>query len=526
MTRITIDNQNLEVDDSLTVMQAAAHLGIEIPSLCHLYGYDNHPTCMVCLVKDAKNGKMFPSCAMLVQEGMNIITHSPDLREARRDALELLLSDHVGDCEAPCRLTCPAFMNIPLMNRFITMEKFEMALNVVHEEIALPLILGHICPAPCEKACRRKPIDGTVSICLLKRFTADDYIRRTSGINKAPKTGKRVAVIGTGPAGLSAAFYLLMAGNDCVLFEKNELPGGALRYSIPDDKLPKETVDAEIEVLRLMGAMFEMNCRITSGNFFEKILQKFDAVILATGSKISQPIGDFGLLPDEQGEFYNRNTFESLSRRGVFLCGNIIKDQNMAVRAGAQGKLAAREASIYLNNPKQIQYYPQFNSAFGHLSKAEEEEYLKESVSKNRTEPFSGFIAGFTPSEAVDEAKRCMHCDCRKPVSCKLRKYADQYGANRKKYSGPTRKQMVKNIQHSIVIYEPEKCIKCGLCVEITNREAESLGLTYVGRGFDVSINVPFNLTLREGLLKAASACVTACPTGALSLKEQEENIS
>ena len=166
--RITIDSIPVEVNEGATVMDAAALLGIEIPSMCWLPGHSNHPTCMVCLVKDAITGKFFPSCAMPVTEGMKIITSSADIMEARKEALELLLSDHAGDCEAPCRRSCPAFMDIPLMNRLIAAGDFKAALKIVREEIALPLVLGYICPAPCEKACHHAPLGGAVSICILK----------------------------------------------------------------------------------------------------------------------------------------------------------------------------------------------------------------------------------------------------------------------------------------------------------------------------------------------------------------------
>jgi len=258
--RITIDHMPVEVEEGTTVMQAAARLGIQIPALCYQRGSGNHPSCMVCLVQELNTGKFIPSCAHPVMEGMNILTHLVEIREVRREALELLLSDHVGDCEAPCRLSCPEFMNIPLMNRLIAEGKFIEALSVVREEIALPLILGCICPAPCEKACRRKPIDGALAICLLKRFTAQDDLRRSSDLMRGvKKNGKKVAVIGTGPAGLSAAFHLLRLGHGCVLFDKAEKAGGTLRYQIPEEKLPRALLDSEIECIRKMGAVFILN---------------------------------------------------------------------------------------------------------------------------------------------------------------------------------------------------------------------------------------------------------------------------
>ena len=333
MLKITIDNQTTEVKPGTTVLQAAAALGIEIPAMCYREGHSCHPSCMVCLVKDTNRGNFFTSCAMPVTEGMNITATSDEVSDIRREALELLLSDHVGDCEAPCTLTCPAGMDIPLMNRLIAKGEFDKSLEIVREQIALPLILGYICPAPCEKACRRKPIDGAVSICLLKRYTAIDASRRNSNlIADVVKTGKKIAIIGTGPAGLSAAFYLLRAGHDCTLFDKNELAGGAMRYNIPEEKLPREMLDAEIDGIRVMGAVYKMNHPITSEIFENDIIPKFDAVILATGNREYQPVEEFGLAGGTDHDFADKKTFKTL-RPGVFACGNMIRESEMAVRA-------------------------------------------------------------------------------------------------------------------------------------------------------------------------------------------------
>ena len=523
MIKLTIDNTSVEVKPGTTVMQAAATLGIAIPTMCYREGHSCHPSCMVCMVKDADRGNYFPSCAMPVVDGMNIIATSDEVSNLRREALELLLSDHVGDCEAPCTLTCPAGMDIPLMNRLIANGEFDKSLEIVREQIALPLILGYICPAPCEKACRRKPIDGAVSICLLKRFTAIDADRRDLKlIPEVKKTGKKIAIIGTGPAGLSAAFYLFRAGHDCTLYDKNEQAGGAMRYNIAEEKLPREMLDAEIDGIRLMGALFKMNYPITSEIFENDIIPKFDAVILATGNREYQPVEDFGLFGSTDHDFADKKTFKT-KRPGVFACGNMIREYEMAVRASAQGRIVATEVGIYLGTHNPVKKF-HFNSSFGHLSKPEQEEYLKESIPGNPVEPEGGFIAGFNAEQAIAEAKRCLHCDCRKPASCKLRIYSDQYGVNRKRHLGPERKPLTKSIHHNLIVYEPEKCIRCGLCVEISAKE-ESLGLTYIGRGFDVRISVPFNETVAEALKKTAETCVIACPTGAMAFKNQEERL-
>lgn len=526
MVKLTIDNITIEVKEGISVMEAAGTIGISIPSMCFRPGFSNHPSCMVCLVKDLDRDHFVPSCAMPVMDGMNILTNSTDVKEARREALELLLSDHVGDCEAPCRQSCPALMDIPLMNRLIASGDFDQALRIVREEIALPMVLGYICAAPCEKACKRKPIDQAVSICLLKRSAAQFAEQKNSALSEiSEKNGKKIAIIGTGPAGLSAAYYLLRFGFACVLYDQHEKAGGAMQYDISDDHLPKEALDAEIGVIRGMGAEFRLATLVTKEMFQQNILQKYDAVILSTGFQKGNLSDIFDLQPDEHGSFVDKKHFTT-SIPGVFACGNIVRDQKMAVHSVAQGKMAAKQVKLHLAPSVPIKTRPGFNSTIGHLFEPEWKEYLKESIPHHRIEPFEGKLAGFDRQEAMHEAQRCMHCDCRKPVSCKLRLYANEYGANRKKFAGPDRNLLTKSFQHELVVYETEKCIRCGLCVEITRKNGEPLGLTFAGRGFDVRISVPFDETPKEALTITAIECVEACPTGALALKKQEERNS
>lgn len=525
MVKLTIDHIPVEVQEGTSVMEAAAGIGITIPAMCFRPGFSNHPSCMVCLVKDRDREHLVPSCAMPVSEGMDILTSSAEVLVARREALELLLSDHAGDCEAPCRLSCPAFMNIPLMNRLIAAGDFEQALRIVREEIALPLVLGYICPAPCEKACRRRPIDQAVSICLLKRSTGHYKTYENHGLPPVPENnGKRIAIIGTGPAGLSAAFNLLRYGYGCVLFDRNPKAGGAMRYEIPDNQLPKEMLDAEIGIIEQMGAEFRLGTEVSGDMFQHSIVPGFDAVILATGNQGSMLAENFGLHADEHGHIFNKVSLTT-SIPGVFVIGNNNIQQKMAVQSVAKGKIAAQVVGVYCAKPIIARSGHGFNSSVGHLFEPEWTEYLKESIPDHRVEPAGGSLQGLSREEAMHEAQRCLHCDCRKPVSCKLRKYADESHANRKIFAGPVRKLLTKSMQHEIVVYETEKCIRCGLCVAITEKHGESIGLTFAGRGFDVRISAPFNQTTREALVITAAACVEACPTGALAFKNQEERM-
>lgn len=515
MIHLKINNHVIAVPAGTSILNAARSIGIDIPSMCYLEGNSNHPSCMVCIVKDKRTGMLFPSCAMPVESDMDVITDDDDVRNARKEALELLLSDHVGDCEAPCRVACPAFMDIPKMNRLIASGNFHEALKVVKEEIALPYILGHICSAPCEKVCRRKQADSSVSICLLKRFVAQNDLNYSPDKNSA--TGKKVAIIGAGPAGLSCAFYLLKLGHSCTIYDSNQEVGGSLLL-LKEDELPKSALNAEVDILKRFGANFKMGVTVSPEMLRDEILHGFDAVVFSTGEIAKSNLNGFGFQLSKNGLLVDENTFALENK--IFACGSAVHPLKMAVKAVAQGKEAAFSVNKFLGGEPVSNRYDRFNSKFGLLQNSEIAEYLEESENKNDiVKPKNGKLSGFTEDEAILEAKRCMHCDCRKPESCKLRLYADEYNVDRKKYSLSERKTLRKYLQHDLVVYEPEKCIRCGLCIEITSKNKELTGLTYIGRGFDVKIDIPFSRELSQALVKSAKECVDACPTGAIALR-------
>jgi len=210
MISLEIDNKKVSVAAGTTVLGAARKLGIDIPTMCFLEEAGIFTSCMICMVRDERSGKLLPSCSALAEDNMQIITSGEEITQARKMALELLLSDHTGDCEAPCQVTCPAHMDIPLMNRLLASGQTKKALEVVLEDIPLPAILGRICPAPCEGACRRKSVDEPVSICLLKRYAGDaGGYPENKGPAETGGTKGRIAIIGAGPAGMTAAYYLL-----------------------------------------------------------------------------------------------------------------------------------------------------------------------------------------------------------------------------------------------------------------------------------------------------------------------------
>jgi ferredoxin len=158
-----------------------------------------------------------------------------------------------------------------------------------------------------------------------------------------------------------------------------------------------------------------------------------------------------------------------------------------------------------------------FSVHLGALSAEEMVEYGKLASNAPRTTPADG--RGFTEAEARAEAARCLHCDCRKPLTCRLRKWADAYGANPNQHN-KRRHNFVLYDRHGEILYEPGKCIACGLCVQIAAEARERLGLTFLGRGFTVRVAAPFEASLAEALRDVAGRCADACPTAALVRKD------
>lgn len=505
----------MSVAEGSTILSAANGTGIFIPTMCFHKDLEKFTSCMICLVKDNHSGKLLPACSSEVHEGMDIVTENKQINESRKTALELMLSEHIGDCMAPCQIACPANMDIPQMNRLLASGKINEALRVVKNDIALPSVLGRICPAPCEGACKRKPIDGAVSICLLKRYAGDDGTININTSLPGLREGK-VAIIGSGPAGLAAAYYLRLKGIRAAIFDKNEKPGGMLRYGVPDEKLEKEVLDKEIDAILQTGIEVHQNHQITKDDF--AILAKdYHAVIIASGA-ISDDIKEWGLDHNEKQVIVDKQTYQT-SVNNVFAVGNVNRHTKLAIRSLGQGKEVAFSVEQFLDK-KMLKGEPRkFNSKFGKLLQEEYTEYLKESVESERIKPEAGDQAGFSLEEVIREAGRCMHCDCRKIDNCKLRNLSEIYVADQKKYVDGERKTITKMLQHHSVVYEPQKCIKCGICVRMTEKHKEKFGLTFIGRGFDVQIGIPFNKELNEALTKTAEMVADACPTGALALK-------
>ncbi len=521
MPKLIIDNRDIEVEPGDTILDAARQLGLDIPTLCFREGFQPSTSCMVCVVKIKDRGKFVPSCATVAEEGMQVENDTEEVHEARRTALELLLSDHVGDCIAPCHNACPAQMDIPRMLRHIRVGELHEALVTVKEDIALPAVLGYICTAPCEGACRRRAYDSPASICLLKRHVAEiDLASEEIYIpSRSPGNGRSIGIVGTGPTGLSAAYYLLQKGYDCTLFDDHERPGGMLRYAVPEDRLPHDVLDAEIGIIGQLGAKFRMQTRIGLDLTLKALKEEYDALLIATGELEASGAETLGLHTSSRGIQVDPNTYQT-TVEGIFAAGNAIRRRNkLAVRSAADGKAAAISIDQHCSGLPLIGTPRSFHCRIGKLVEGELEKFVVRASNEQRVTPMGGIEHGLSVQEARAEAQRCLQCDCRKANGCKLRQYAEIYEANPNRYRG-VRRIYEHQDQHPEVIFEPGKCISCGLCIQIASRSGEELGLSFIGRGFDVKVGVPFNRSIAEGLRIVATECVAACPTGALMLKD------
>lgn len=196
------------------------------------------------------------------------------------------------DAPLPCAGSCPAGIDIPRYVRAVAEGRYKEAMEVIRSRTPLPGVLGYVCFRPCESACRRKDVDQAVAICDLKRFAADAAWQTPSpAIEKDPGTGKKVAIIGSGPAGITAAYYLCLLGHHVNVYDREALPGGMLRYGIPDYRLPPEILEREIKAVEAMGVEFCMNHRFDGEHWLDELkVGEFDAVLVAVGASMSKAL--------------------------------------------------------------------------------------------------------------------------------------------------------------------------------------------------------------------------------------------
>ncbi|MCL2742658.1 MAG: 2Fe-2S iron-sulfur cluster-binding protein [Planctomycetaceae bacterium] len=344
--KITIDNQLIPFTSRQTILDAARSAGIDIPVLCFRERNNCRITpasCQVCLVK--LDGKRFvPSCASKAEDGMVVESETDEVKQLRKTALELLLSEHYGDCAAPCQLACPAGLDIPKVLRAIQRNDFTEALEII-KQFASSVDCAN-CRKPCETVCRRNGLDSAVSI---SRLISELMLRDVSSSQSTLQATPQAAV--------------------------------KMKWSVKRNKPSKETLQ----------------------------------------------------------------TLENTA------------------------------------------------------SKLREAEGITE-----------------TDCEIVKQANRCLHCDCLGKDKCSLLRYCTLYNASPRRFS--QQPATVPPIISGKIVFEMEKCIRCGVCIAVAEKNGEETGLSFIGRGYDVKVGVPFAHPLDAALQNSAEEAAAMCPTGALNV--------
>ncbi len=521
MTTLTINGAPVSVEEGATLLEAARKAGAFVPTLCFLEGNPHRGSCMVCAVREAGSNRILPACVARAEEGMAVETEGPAVQRVRQGALNLLFSDHEGECEGPCALACPAGLDMPRMLRLITAGEWDEACAVLRNQCALPGTVALACHAPCEKACRLGHAESHLRLQSIHRLLARRWLTmdRAAFLRPAPPSGRRVAVVGGGPAGLAAADYLARQGHACTVFDDQPQAGGMLRQSHRDREGFLAALDAEIGDIAALGVEFRLDTAIGKGLPLDTLLRDFDAVILALGElHAHNPLvhalerTPFGFRAEKAGG--------QTGTPKLFAAGGCVRPSRHAARSTAQGRYVAAAVDRFLVGIGDLPHPLPFRSRFGRLSGEE----LARLFPRLADRAAGG--GGLPPVEdeagAAAEAARCLRCGCLKADRCRLREYAALYHVSQKRYRTTPPHPPAPAEMHAGVVFEPGKCIKCGRCVVTTRDRQEALGLAFVGRGYDMRVGVPFDEPLSSGLEKSAALCAERCPTGAIAPTEGE----
>jgi formate dehydrogenase major subunit len=294
---LTMDGRKLEADTGATILEVARQNGIHIPTLCYSELLRPLESCRICVVKVEGEPKFLPACSTVVRDGMVITTNSQEIQGTRKLLIQLLLQEHYGDCVAPCQLTCPAGIDIQGYIALISQGQYLEALRLIRERLPMPLTIGRVCPHFCESQCRRNLVEEPININHLKRFVADYemHLGKRCFPAKEPATGRRVAIIGGGPAGLAAAYYLCLQGHSPTILEAMPELGGMLRYGIPEYRLPKQILDWEIEGILGLGVEVKTGVRWGTDFTLDSLKREgFETFLVAIGAWATRKLGVSG----------------------------------------------------------------------------------------------------------------------------------------------------------------------------------------------------------------------------------------
>ena len=314
---LTVDGRTLRAYEGQTILSVAVDNGIlDIPNLCNDEKLEPTSACRMCLVEIEGAERPLPSCNTPAAPGMVVRTKSDRLTHIRRTNLEMMLSDHNAYCQPPCQIGCPTHIDIPGYLELIAKGQNREAARLVKEVLPFPYILGLTCPAPCQEVCRRGLVEEEIAICRMHGFAAEQCLDDPpTPYPPEAATGRKVAVVGAGPAGLTCAYYLALQGHYVKVFDMMPQAGGMLRYGIPEYRLEKDMVDKEFEGVWALGVDKQFNVKLGVDFTIDDLFaQGFEAVFLAIGCWTSN---ELGLEGEDAPGFVNAITYLMDKTRGM-----------------------------------------------------------------------------------------------------------------------------------------------------------------------------------------------------------------
>ncbi|MBI5522037.1 MAG: FAD-dependent oxidoreductase [Desulfarculus sp.] len=351
---LTINGQMVRAAPGQSVLQAAALAGLRLPMMCFNRLLPAEEACRLCIVEVEGQPRPLAACATPVTPGLRVRTDSPALREQRQAIFRLLLDDHYGDCLAPCSQRCPANIDIQGYIALVARGQFLEATRLIRQTNPLPLTCGRVCPHPCEAQCRRGRVDQPIAINHLKRLASDIAYQEIERLNPAPASpsGLWVALVGGGPASLSAAYFLALLGHSPVIFEAMPKLGGMLRYGIPQYRLPKEVLDREIEAVLRLGVQARTGLAWGRDFTLQGLLdQGFAALFLGIGAWINSRMGLEG--EDAQGVWPGTGFLNQVALGGV----TSLAGQRVAVIGGGNTAMDCARSALRLGAAGVTIYY-------------------------------------------------------------------------------------------------------------------------------------------------------------------------
>jgi heterodisulfide reductase subunit A-like polyferredoxin len=311
---------------------------------------------------------------------------------------------------SPCTATCPLHCNAQGYVALISQGKFKEALQLVREKLPFPGILAYACSHPCEKECKRIETDRPVPICHLKRFLVDHVEEPEFEFTPPEEKGKKIAIVGGGPSGLTAAYDLRKMGYRITLFESKNGLGGLLTHGFPSYRLPGEVVEKDLAVIDKMGIEVKCNTQVGKDISPETLSQSYDAIFIAGGFTGAESIlrAFKGLKRTRRGTIQANPSSLETGVKGVFAGGDMVTGPGTIIESMAHGRKAALSIDRYLRGEDLLQGRESEGTQISPLrsllpySKRMEREVLPDMVKPLAASP--------TAEEAMEEAKRCLNC--------------------------------------------------------------------------------------------------------------------